>query len=201
MTSRGNKLFSGEPLPIPPRLDNAEMEAFHRKLIDYLRRLAAKLGRVIDLPPNDPTDPSDGGVGVVESIAVWLEGDASLDTGVPATIDWDHLLWETSDALTWDSESPEFISIHKSGLYVAHLDVGIGKTKYLFELIGGDDALIDHSKVYAYNGAVDKLSFSASVPFKLDSAGSIRVQVTPDSSGLIYGYATRLTVIRLGDFE
>lgn len=36
-------IYSGEPLPIAPRVADPELEAFHRKILDYLRRLTAKL--------------------------------------------------------------------------------------------------------------------------------------------------------------
>ncbi|MHA2265859.1 MAG: hypothetical protein ACXAEN_25995, partial [Candidatus Thorarchaeota archaeon] len=64
-------LVSGEPMPIPPKVDDPELEAFHRKLMDYLRRLTTKL--------SNTEFGGSADVGVIETFAATIDGDQSVD--------------------------------------------------------------------------------------------------------------------------
>lgn len=122
-------LYSGEPLPDPPRLDVEnleelvpELDAFHRKIIDYLRRLGAKLSNVNYAPPM-----SEG----AEGFSVFC---ATLDVKsdfTPASATWEDIPWETlirkdTDVFSHSvSTNPGEITVLKTGFYLVHLEVQV----------------------------------------------------------------------------
>ena len=115
MPQVGN-IFSGEQLPVAPRVENAEMEAFHRKLLDYLRRLSGKLDRF--------TTGNNGAV--IPAVSLYLASDQNLAASYTA-LSWSNELWRDLEAF---AHSGAFVRVVTNGLYLITIDVELGDAAY-----------------------------------------------------------------------
>lgn len=116
-------IFSGEPLPIAPRVDSNELSVFHRKLLDYLRRLSGILDREI-MP-----DGGGGGPPSADTTPLIFSAftDTTQDCGVSAeTI----LVWNTTlrkDSIYDFTDDDGHIQLNRTGHYVVTVDIAFLK--------------------------------------------------------------------------
>lgn len=177
-----NAIFSGEPLPIPPVTGDAELEAFHRKLIDYLRRLAGRLSRGL----------ISSGSGI-ESLAAVKDGDQVLTgSGAEDIVTWETLLWQ-DDAFSHETNG---VRIRKAGRFLVHVDVGIGKTGMEFA-VRRNGVNLDYGYIFTFNGVVDTLSYGSSTPVQLAVGDFLEVVVKAINSESLFASSTRLVVLKL----
>jgi hypothetical protein len=117
-------LFSGEPLPVAPKVDSAEISAFHRKLLDYLRRLAGKLDAAQQDDGSDPTS-----FGQVQAFSAFLDDYHDLSSvGTYGTkVEWDQELWQDSPF----SHSNGVIRMNVDGFYLFNIDLSIDFVGYV----------------------------------------------------------------------
>lgn len=112
-------IFSGEPLPVAPKVDNAELDSFHRKVLDYLRRLSAKLdSQALEDDIDDPV-----GFGQVEAFSAFLENFQAVSSSgtYGAIVVWEQTLWQDTPY----SVSGGRITINKDGFYIFFIDLNI----------------------------------------------------------------------------
>jgi hypothetical protein len=198
-------IFSGEPLPIPPRRPNdPELEAFHRKVIDYLRRLTGKLNPFVD-----PPDPPDGSPGTVQTFVAILEGDTADSVPVlPFPLEWTRCIHNDGGTYSHSGgTNPEEIKILQDGVYVVQVDVkhAYKDTPLDYQLqvkVGSDwyDVGYGFSQGHQVNfilGAFD--TFHVSLPLIEDSI--IRIMISPQAptvnAGHIEQVGTRITILRV----
>lgn len=209
MSTRGQKIFSGEPLPVPPRVDNAEIEAFHRKLIDYLRRLTAKIGTYVD----DTPTPTGGETHHKVFVAYPSETNspdngygASGSLGVPATeiVRWQNTI--RSDSIYSYDSTYAFITVSETGTYVVHCDILTTKNFATTFRVVTTDALgvADgnepvYGEFYPYlSGSASGDSMSFMVPVELTAGQRIAVEITTDDQ-IIQHEGSRLFIEKMED--
>lgn len=148
-----NFLFSGEPLPLAPRVggwaDSAkgranelELENFHRKLLDYIRRLGAKLS-------NPTFPPSGGGGGTMPVFAAGISSEYTLPQNTFQTIDWNAFYrMDTASFSHSTTTNPDEITFLQDGLYLFLVDIGHNEGS-------ADDGVADFRIVETTLGVVD----------------------------------------------
>ena len=192
----GTSLFSGEPLPVAPRVNQPEVAAFHRKLLDYLRRLTGKLEQYIDV-----TGGGGGGTGTtgVPTIALWLSSDTGLETSYTA-VNFDKKLWLDSTEYTYTSGR---ITVVKKGLYLIEFDletsaVGGDVVEAVVQVLNPDNT-VQFTVSFGYT-TVDTTTTSMAVPIALPAGKTFQVSVRTSGAGDFTGIkkrGTRLTVLQL----
>lgn len=183
MTTRGMNIFSGEPLPVAPKAKDPETDAFYRKLLDYLRRLTAKLGRYIDQP----------GASGVESAAMVKQNDQLLTGGTYDVLLWGTIFWQ-DDPFTLAEDS---ITINEDGRYLLHVDIAFGKALDVTLKITQNGNDISHTFTYGYNSAATTLSLASSNPLALSAGDVIQVLVQGQLPDSVMAAGSRLTILRL----
>lgn len=185
-------LFSGEPLPVPPRGMNPETDAFYRKLIDYLRRLSGKIDRYAV------------GSGSVDAFVTTIAGDSdqALGAGAYEPIEWTLDIHKDSPFGHSISSDQEQITILTSGLYVflCDLTINVGPTfpvRARLRILA-PDGYVKYS--LSEIPAVGTLALTVTVPLV---AGTI-VQIEAQDAGVTGGNViepdgTRLTILRLNN--
>jgi hypothetical protein len=129
---RSDFLYSGEPLPIPPPAD-PELAAFHRKLIDYLRRITTKLRFQIS------------SVGALETFAAGIDGDQTFATASWEDIEWDEP-WRRDASFAHDATSnPEQITLLQSGFYLMLIDVRTDDQAFEVRVADADGNALEYS--------------------------------------------------------
>lgn len=110
----GPKLFSGEPLPVAPKTDDPEIDAFFRKLLDYLRRLAGLLNQFVGPPPPP------GAGGETPSIACYFTADQDSDN-VFNHISWTQDVWKDGPFDHDTVGTPWEVLVLEDGFYLISL--------------------------------------------------------------------------------
>ncbi len=196
--------FSGDPLPIAPTLGSGpspdiaaknfvELEAFNRKLLEYLRRLGLHLSN-----PDVVTTPSGP---AVESLVLTLSADFNI-SGDPETVDWDQV--HRQDAPFGYDTSTGVITFLEDGFYLILVDCHIQEIE-----IEWQTRLYDGTTALPYGGGFVHLSGQSftqqlcqSIPLHMHKDQTIEFQVLGVSNGQdIIALNSRLTVLKLGDFS
>lgn len=125
---QGSKVFSSEPLPIAPALEQMdevqlrELRVFHRKVLDYLRRLGSKLDSNIQSSEGD-----------AQTIAAIFTSPFTVGT------DWTDIVWplflHQSDLYTVDNHK---IGVREAGIFALH---------FTFEVPDADGATLFDTRV------------------------------------------------------
>lgn len=195
MTTQAKSIFSGEPLPVAPHVDDANVDSFYRKLIDYLRRLSAKLDKV--------TGGNQGG-GEVSTFAAVSREDQSIDTDY-TSFNWTRELHKDPCYDHDESNLPETIGILCDGFYVIHTD---------YEFTGAVGCLIN-TDVLVFDGSAEgeldyslgtitltaaNITHSRSIPLALRAGSEIEIRAkrTGDPINALKA-GTRITVIKLSN--
>lgn len=189
-------LHSGEPLPLAPSLEAGdddsnvvELNVFHGKLLDYLRRLTAKLSAEEFQPP--------AASGNLSLIALTLDGDTSqLNTGAFRDVVWDKQIRVDSD-FTHTSGQAAFTHV-TAGFFILTFDWFMGSAAQDARVIDGDDTVLPYS-LHDINGILIT-SQSMTVPYTAHAGQTIRVQIQPGTSSAVEEDKTRLVVVKVGDF-
>lgn len=190
----GKTIFSGEPLPLAPDINglvrtgegwSTELDVFHRKLLDYLRRLGAKLNRFV------------GAGGAVEAFAGTLSSDQAT------VVSYTAITWNNSIHL-----DPVFVNngnniqVLVPGLYVLALDLQVADLGFT----RGDIAIaiVDSSNNVIFYpefgfGRADLPTYSMTIAMPLLANTRIATQLRVDvanAAGLLKA-GTRLTILRI----
>lgn len=107
-----NQLIAGEAMPIPPNVKDAELERFHAKLMDYLRRLSTKLSQAIS---------NVGAIG--EGLVSTREDDQSVVHDAEFSVEWKrdiHL--DTTVYVHSIVSNPSEITVQVDGVYLIWFD-------------------------------------------------------------------------------
>ena len=195
MATRGaSNIYSGEPLPVPPKVDDAEVDAFNRKLIDYLRRLTGKLARF----------SGGSSSGTVSTVALSLSADypGSL---VDYLIPFDNQIQR--DSIFELGATLGTVKVLQAGCYSVEHDVTIAKN-FQVELrvarvdSGGAEITTEDYAYTSITGPSPGMTYSSCVPLQLSAGDYIGVFIRcTDGISVIdvWKNGTRLLVTRLGD--
>lgn len=109
-------LFSGEPLPLAPKIgDDVELDVFIRKLLDYIRRLGAKLSNPTFLPAT---------AAQVRLFSGLLSADEVISTAWEALL-WERFLRKDTDVFQHSiTTNPDEITFLQDGFYTFLIDAG-----------------------------------------------------------------------------
>lgn len=184
----GKRIFSGEPLPIQPLIKEPELDAFHRKILDYLRRLTAKLDRFV-APPT--------GTGNVTVFSAYKDADQTFYEGAESKILWEVELRKDSP-FTFEAGSSD-IEVTEDGFYILEVDIRSIKNLPYTVYVRVTDTL----PVYAlshFTPSVDD-TFSIMVPLVLVAGDVITVSILLEAGGdaFIYADGTRLLITHIGE--
>ena len=187
-------LHSSEPLPLAPVLavDDPALAAFHDNLLNYLRRLTAKLSSEIFAPPVTTAG--------IETIALTMSEAFTLGAGgLWKDVEWNQQL-RVDAAFTHDETTdPEKISIVKDGFYLVLLDLNLDDA-FALRLIDDDDVVLDSYGLWDDNGVVTAFNNRAiMIPVHFHATQVIRIQVNQPSNTFDHT-RTRLVIMKLGDF-
>lgn len=190
-------VFSGEPLPVAPRTGNAELDAFHRKVLDYLRRLGALLARFVDTTGGGEGTPSDSSLPV---ISLYIGTDDQDLSGTYNAIGWTNTLWIDEEAF---EHSADVVSVVTDGLYLVLCDIetlsgGFYENSVVLEISKPDGSAVFYPRM-GY-GKMDRGTFSLSLTLPLLAGRRVRVLARcpdyPETDG-IKAEGTRLSIVRL----
>ncbi len=185
--------FSGDPLPIAPRLENGEgesleqnfveLERFNDKLLEYLRRLGLHLSN-----PDVVTSPSSS----VKTFAASLTTDTAFtsDTG-GNVLPWD-LNLRIDDAFAHSTTvSPAEITLVSGGLFLCHYDIGTASTGDQTWLTI-DDTIIP----WSYSDPVLERLYVSNVTFHANPNQVLKCW--SDSTSDALEARSRVTILKLG---
>lgn len=193
-------LLSGETLPIAPRLTGPsqeveaiqsigrELDVFHRKLLDYLRRLTQKL--------SSAEFPLPGGGGAVPVFSGLLDANFALNSVTFTAIPWKIEVKKDSDFTHSKTVNPANITVVTAGFYVVMVDFGIDLSlSTLFEAKITDIVRGDLS----YSNLADFTDGATSIicPMGLEAGDTIKVQCRDASSRNLLKANTRFLMIKL----
>jgi hypothetical protein len=191
---RSDFLYSGEPLPIPPP-DTPEVEAFTRKLLDYLRRLSAKLSSTIYSISN---------IGTIDSFAAGLAADQDIPTTNWTGIDWDDPLRADSAFTHSATTNPDEITLAQEGFYALFLNLQlvVPPSDVELRLVNQDAQVLDYSIFTQATDTINAAGVAYMCPFFAAAGGKIEVQIKVATGGDdIESEQTRLLIMRLGGLE
>jgi hypothetical protein len=179
----GKTIFSGEPLPLAPGVNDLELDAFHRKLLDYLRRLGAKLNQFV-------------GQGAVEALVAYIDTQSTFVSYT--SISWDHTLWIDSPF----ENNGTYIRVLVDGLYVFHVDVlvpeGFTLGNIVIELIGPSGTtfypLFSLCRFETFSYAM-----TISLPLLADTQIRVQLKTNIAVTDGLQASGTRLTIMRIRD--
>lgn len=193
-------LHSGEPLPLAPFLEAGaddsnvnELSVFHGKLLDYLRRLTAKLSADIFEPP-----PA-AGTTAVESLMLTLSTAFTL-SGTPDTIIWDEAQ-RVDTAYTYNATTG-VITLVDAGFYVMFVDIYIpADTVHTVRVVGDGSNVLPYGTGYSNGGAAAAImSESYMIPFAAAAGMTVEFQVLAASGNDVEEEGSRLLIMKLGAF-
>lgn len=183
-------IFSGEPLPIAPKVDNPELDSFHRKILDYLRRIGAKLGS-----SEFPTGGASGGA-ALDLLSLILDGDQSTSSSW-ANVTWGTEIRRDTQCFQWSSDT---VTVLKEGLYLILLNF-----KYIFDLTDEFQAKITESTLgdlgYSFASETGGSQCNLFVPVNLGPNDSFVVKVQDDGPRDLHEDGTRLFIARFPVIE
>lgn len=185
-------LHSGEPLPLEPNLkgepelDRVEQTRFNTKLLDYIRRLTAKLSNESFSPPP---------AAAVESFATKLSTDFTV-SGTPDTIIWDDIV-RMDSPFDYDSATG-LLTFTVDGFYIYLVDMMVEDAVYTTRLWDGTTAL-------GYGGGEQNLTGVQSnlcqvIPVHIHATQVLQFQIVAASGNKVQAARSRMTVLKLGAF-
>ena len=188
---RGKVIYSGEPLPTAPRVKDPELAAFFRKLLDYLRRLTAKLDQ--GTGGNTPASR-------IQSFAARFSTDQNI-ADVYAAIIWeDEIHVDTCFDHVEDSSRVQVLC---DGVYLVCVDLEISSDATfpvevdLRVIYEGNIGIL----TYGYGSISSAGTLSRSIPLTLRAGAEIQVQAKQASTTqqAVLRRGSRITVVKLAD--
>lgn len=197
MASRGpNNIFSGEPLPIAPKINDPEIDAFNRKLLDYLRRLVGKLSRFSN---------GDGGGTTVQVFAASTSVDLNPGAGATLPLPWDTEI--RRDSIYTLSVGNTVIRVSETGFYVVEVDVTVNKNfqfRVMVSIVdsGGTEIVTEDYMKSDVTGPSTGQTYSFMVPVNLtagDYISTILYVTDGVNDAAILKLGTRVLVTKIAD--
>lgn len=187
-----SRVISGEPLPVPPEVSDKEVGAFFRKLIDYLRRLTAKLQAAIN---------NDGSGTAVKTFASWLdEADYSIGASY-AGIEWKKDLRIDSPYSHSTSTNPSRITILEDGMYLVLVDVHVTGSNLPVETalkIHNNNTGGDSLAKFGFSAITVEGSLSMAIPLPLIANVYLEVLIRGTGGSDTAKYTgSRITILKL----
>lgn len=186
--SGGKTIFSGEPLPVAPPIKDPELNAFHRKLIDYLRRLTGKLNQYV------------GAGNGLETFVTTIAGEANATLGSDwAPIDWTLDIRKDAVYEHSISSNQEQITVLLAGLYIILCDLWLdtGPTFPVSTRV----VILDPEGFVEYGftelGAEGSLSMAVPVVLKADKVIRIDAKDSGGGGDFLKTRGCRLTILRV----
>jgi len=185
MATRGaSNIYSGEPLPVPPKVDDVEVDAFNRKLIDYLRRLTGKLARFA----------GGGGSSVLVFSAYivsdYIPGLATFD------IPWTEILRE--DSIFSHSADGTSITVAQAGFYIVEVDFtpykNFNPTVLEIQVNG-----VTPTWATSHFVVTSQDTYSSMTPLVLSAGDIVTTRIGNGTDMGLYQYGTRIVVSHIGD--
>ncbi len=193
MTTRGpTNIFSGEIMPVAPKIDDPELSAFVRNLLDYLRRLTGKLSRF--------TGTNTGASVLV--FAAYADDQEYLSAGDNQIV-WTHRLRQDSP-YSWSSPSAQ-IQVSQPGFYLVLVDLMFHPgaaidTDVWISKVQGTTILSTARYGYSEYGLTDAVSPNNSHTFEcpvvLSAGDTIAIYASASSVSLLER-GTRITILHL----
>ena len=186
--------FAGEPLPLAPSLkgmdeaQRTELEAFHSKLLDYLRRLGAKLSSERFSPV-----ASTG----IDTLALALDSNYQLDGSSWQDIKWDLQLRVDNSFSHSITVNPAQITIVQDGYYLILADINLDDT-WLFRIIDGDGDTLDYGGHSQSGSLTASNNSTVMIATHFHAEQIIRMQLFQSTDSLDANN-TRLVILRLGN--
>jgi len=187
-------IFSAEILPLAPKVDDVELDVFHRKLLDYLRRLTGKLGTYAG---------GDGG-----SSTAALKVFAAYKDDQTLSSDEEIVLWENElrrDSIYTYNGTYGFVQVSEAGLYIVECDLSMVKDFAQDYLVIKCDATGTRTDTMTYNTTRPNLDSEATtcsfmVPVLCDANDRLAVLISGDPgivSDIIKGNSSRLLITKV----
>lgn len=189
-------LHSGEPLPLAPSLtgdvdqDIVELLNFHTKLLDYLRRLTAKLSNDTFSPPQSTA---------IESMVLTLSGDYNV-TGDPETIIWNQV--QRLDAPFSYNTVTGVITFNVDGFYILFTNIyAIGEIAYGTRWVDGSATRLPYG-----DGTVNVIGVESqlcqAVPVHIHATQTLAFQILGIvASNDLEAANSSLCIVKLGGFS
>lgn len=178
-------LFSGEPLPLSPNVGGAELDKFHRDLLNYLRRLSTKLDSKV-------SNTSRG----AESLNMFYGNDSTIGTA------WTLITWPTiAHVNSLYSVVGGKISVLEQGLYYLDYTLDIqdqdGTDSIESRLQFEDDTGVLGELIYGRTVGLER-SHQSSYSFPLVPGLKVSIEAHSTNAARVLGSGgTRLTMFRL----
>lgn len=198
-------LFSGEPLPVAPAMRGGdqstrltELEAFHRKLLDYLRRLGARLDQFAANPPEGGGSAATN----VQAFAGFLDDDEAT-TESYSPVNWTRTLWKDTPYSHSNSPGAQ-IEVLVPGLYVISVDLllltnGFTNADVFIGFVDNGGALLAYPQFAVGRGDTPTISLCVSLPLPANTRITVFLKTdSPDSGGLLKS-GSRITILRVRD--
>lgn len=176
-------------MPIAPKVDDPELASFHRKLLDYLRRITTKLSNT----------EFGGGGGDVETFAATMTLDFDLGNNVWTDVEWDDPLRMDAFYSHSATTNPEQITLLQAGLYLVLCDLHVeGESEWYMQIANGDDDVLSYS-YYMHNSAVvDFQTGTIACPIFAPANGVIKIQGKAVGNHVCVKEHCRITILYLG---
>lgn len=188
-------LFSGEPLPVAPREPNAERAAFDRKLLDYLRRLSARLDAA-----NEPPPDGEMGFGQVEALSCFLTSNHAVSSGgtAGALVEWDENLWQDSAF----SHSSGNVLINKDGFYIFLIDLAIDFSGFVdatafFSILDGSGTALAFVEFGEGHTVTNTYTMTIGLPLPAGTRVGVYLKTNADDAAGLLSTGSRFNAMRL----
>lgn len=195
--------FSGDPLPIAPAMGDGsdssiaasnfiELEAFNRKLLEYLRRLGLHLSN-----PDLVTTPS--GTSGVESLVVVATSDIDI-SGTPDTIVWNRILREDAP-FSYDT-STGVVTINEDGFYLFMVDFHCPDDNVFTTEFYDGTTTYPYGRTRIQEATPNNVwpQTSCAVPMHLHATQTMEFRAINANGASFEAETTRMTVLKLGSF-
>lgn len=199
MTTSG--LFSGEPLPVAPNEPNAERAAFDRKLLDYLRRLSAKLAQYVPTDGGEDDPGTDTPVNIPTFSAFNENNQEVVSTGTyGAAVAWERALWR--DSIYEHTDGNSVITVTEDGFYLIWCDLEVNYSGYTsaqmwLMILDGSGTPIGFPSFGLGYYTTNHCVMTLGLPLAADTHIAIYLQTNSDDPAGLVPTGTRINIIRV----
>lgn len=184
-------IWSGEPLPIAPKIKDPELDHFVRKLLEYLRRLGAKLAQY-------PSGPGGGTSGTIPIFSAWLTADQTVDG---TDVKWTAVL--RRDAVYDHTLDPvgneQYVTVLEDGFYLVHVDLEFDAlvTFPVTVSVKLSDP-VAATVAFSFDVVGQTGTYCGAIPLPLVAGVTLSIGLLPTlGSGSLLRSGSRLTILKL----